>query len=332
MLPAGLALAALCLPAAAAGSVTGGRAAGPRPGSSVQRAYQFLNQMMDRYATGSAPRLVQSFTGGVLGRQHYTDSQTYDDALLIDASLAEGSVQGLARARVIGTALLYVQAHDPAHDGRIRAAYAPAPLRHPGDVHATDGSTDVGAMAWAGMALTQLHAATGSGAYLAGAERIGRWIQAHCRDGRGPGGYTGGFTARGTKIEWKSTEQNIDAYALFRMLAAQTGDRVWQAHAAWARGFVTAMWNAGQRRFFVGTTGNGKTLERHRTARGCQQLVLSRVHRSGLRRVGDLERAPPGRHPGRVQRCQLLPGRPQRRVVRGHRAPGRRAAVPQFSR
>jgi hypothetical protein len=35
---------------------------------SVARAYTFLNLMMDRYAAGSTPRLVQSFTGGVLGR------------------------------------------------------------------------------------------------------------------------------------------------------------------------------------------------------------------------------------------------------------------------
>ena len=34
---------------------------------SVTRAYAFLNLMMDRYAAGPTPRLVQSFTGGVLG-------------------------------------------------------------------------------------------------------------------------------------------------------------------------------------------------------------------------------------------------------------------------
>ncbi len=44
--------------------------------------------MMDRYATGSTPRLVQSFTGGVLGRNHFTAAETYDNAVLIDAYLA----------------------------------------------------------------------------------------------------------------------------------------------------------------------------------------------------------------------------------------------------
>jgi len=100
---------------------------------------------MDRYTTGTVPRLVQSFTGGVLGRQHFTDSETYDDALIIDAYLTEGTATGLARARVIGNALLYVQAHDPRHDGRVRAAYAPLPLTSPAKVKATDPTSDVGA-------------------------------------------------------------------------------------------------------------------------------------------------------------------------------------------
>src|SRR5208282_3415926 len=98
---------------------------------SVARAYSFLNLMMDRYAAGSTPRLVQSFTGGVLGQQGFTSSVTYDDALVIDAYLAEGTRAARARAEVIGDGLLYVQAHDPAHDGRIRAAYAPQPLFGP---------------------------------------------------------------------------------------------------------------------------------------------------------------------------------------------------------
>jgi len=108
---------------------------------SVANAYSFLSQMMDRYAAGTTPRLVQSFTGGVLGQQHFTASETYDDALLIDAYLAAGTAAARSRARVIGDGLLYVQANDPRHDGRVRAAYAPTPLRSPADVTATDPAT-----------------------------------------------------------------------------------------------------------------------------------------------------------------------------------------------
>jgi len=229
---------------------------------SVARAYGFLNQMMDRYTAGSTPRLVQSFTGGALEQQGFTSSVTYDDAVVIDAYLAERTQAGRARAEVIGDGLLYVQAHDPAHDGRVRASYAPNPLLGPGDVVATDQATLAGNMAWAGLALAQLYAATGRTAYLAGAEAIGNWVQAHCKDTRGAGGYTGGETAGGQQIEWKSTEHNIDLYALFTLLARETGAKgaqVWPARAAWARRFIASMWNGKQGYFDVGTTSDGVT-------------------------------------------------------------------------
>ena len=273
---AGAALTAgLAVAASATGCGTGpGRASAGTPGvaggqpapvsasqldHSVAQAYAFLNLMMDRYAAGSTPRLVQSFTGGVLGQQGFTSSATYDDALVIDAYLAEGTPAGRARAETIGDGLLYVQAHDPAHDGRIRAAYAPRPLLGPGDVNATDPATLAGNMAWAGQALAQLYAATGRAAYLNGAEAIGNWVQAHCHDVRGAGGYTGGETAGGQQIEWKSTEHNIDLYVLFTLLARETRAQVWQARAAWARRFVAAMWDGQQHHFDVGTTVDGVT-------------------------------------------------------------------------
>ena len=81
-----------------AGPVTGtGRQA-----VSVARAYQFLNLMMDRHTGGSTPRLVQSYLGGLLGLDGDTSSDIYDDALVIDAYLAEGTQGGVARAGVIG--------------------------------------------------------------------------------------------------------------------------------------------------------------------------------------------------------------------------------------
>ena len=122
--------------------------------------------MTDRYATGSTPRLVQSFTGGTLGRQHFTASQTYDDALVIDAFLASGTAAGRSKAVAIGDGLLRAQASDPRHDGRLRAAYASAPLGNASAAAATNLATLAGNMAWAGLALLQLHAATGRQAYL----------------------------------------------------------------------------------------------------------------------------------------------------------------------
>ena len=241
--------------------VTGpGVGAGP-PAGTVARAYQFLNQMMDRHTSGTTPRLVQSYLGGLLGLDGDISSATYDDALVIDAYLAEGTQNGVARAEVIGQGLLYLQAHDPAHDGRIMNQYEPTALRHPSDIHVTDPASNTGNLAWAGDALTQLYSATGVRAYLDGAMALGAWIQAHCRDDRGPGGYTGGDTASGSKIGWKSTEHNIDVYAFFRLLARETGNPVWSSRSAWARRFILAMWDTAAGRFNAGTTGDGATPE-----------------------------------------------------------------------
>ncbi len=233
--------------------------AGGGSSASVSNAYEFLDQMMDLYATGSVPRLVQSFSGGPLGEEHDTASVIYDDTLVIDAFLSEGSAEGVSRAEVIGNALLYVQANDPAGDGRIREAYAPTPLSAPSDVDAVEKGSSTGPMAWAGQALVHLYVASDDASYLAGAEALGNWVQAHCYDRRGAGGYTGGETPRGKRIRWKSTEENIDLYSFFELLAETTGEAVWSARAAWARHFVEAMWDAREGRFYEGTKTNGKT-------------------------------------------------------------------------
>jgi hypothetical protein len=223
-------------------------------------AYTFLDEMMDLHASGTTPRLVQSFHGGPL--RGFTASFTYDDALTVEAFLGEGSPDGLQRAETIGNGLLYVQEHDPADDGRIRAAYKPTPLSTPADVVATNDTSDVGNMAWVGMALAQLSQATGNTAYLDGAEEIGTWVASNARDTRGAGGYTGGESAGGKRVEWKSTEHNIDLFGLYSMLATLTGDTLWTADADWAEGFVESMWDQTKGDFYVGTLDDGVTPNR----------------------------------------------------------------------
>jgi hypothetical protein len=130
------------------------------------------------------------------------------------------------------------------------------------DVQATEKTSDVGNMAWVGQALVQLYEASGDEAHVSAAAAIGNWVQANCHDTRGAGGYTGGLTARGKRIKWKSTEHNIDLYSLFTLLADATGEPVWSTRAAWAEGFVEAMWDPGEGRFYVGTRNDDKTPER----------------------------------------------------------------------
>lgn len=228
--------------------------------TSAANGYRFLDQMMDKYATGSTARLVQSFVSDkAMGT--FTDSVTYDDALVIDALLARGTADDLARAKVIGNALLYVQANDKSKDGRIRAAYAPTPLTSPSKVSATDDTSDVGNMAWVGQALVQLYAKTKDTAYLTGATRVATWIQTKAYATNGPGGYTGGYDSSG-KLTWKSTEHNLDVYALFTMLATETGDSTWTTRAAHAKAFVAAMWDSTNSKYWVGTNPDGTSLNK----------------------------------------------------------------------
>ncbi|HEV2376588.1 MAG TPA: hypothetical protein VGS19_30985 [Streptosporangiaceae bacterium] len=240
-----------------ASAVQAASAANSGTSSGVANAYTFLNMMMDKYATGTTTRLVQSYNGGGVG--NLTDSFTYDDALIVDAYLNEGTPDGLTRAETIGNAFLYLQAHDPAADGRIRAAYAPHPLTSPSQISITDKTSDVGNMTWMAMALCELYNKTGNTAYLTGAEGIANWVVKNTHDTRGAGGYTGGDNPNGSKITWKSTEHNTDAYAMFSMLASETGNSAWTADANWAKQFVASMWIPSLGRFYVGTGTDGVT-------------------------------------------------------------------------
>ncbi len=104
------------------------------------------------------------------------------------------------------------------------------------------------------MALAQLAHRTGIAAYLDGAVRLGNWIFNNTFDTRGAGGYN--FTAGANQV--KSTEHNIDAFALFTMLARLTGDAAtWTGRADHARIFVDAMFNAPGGFFFTGTGPDG---------------------------------------------------------------------------
>ena len=98
----------------------------------------------------------------------------------------------------------------------------------------------MGDIAWPGIALAQLYARTGNKTYLDGAVKAGSFIETTTRDDANvsPGGY---FFGNGQSN--KSTERNIDVYALFTMLAKLTGNSVWLDGAQHAAGFVEAMFD-----------------------------------------------------------------------------------------
>jgi hypothetical protein len=243
-----------------------GKDSGENVAASFQRAYSFVGAMMDAYAQGSTLRLAQSYTD----QQGLSSTAfTYDNAQAINAYLMRRRWEDIARARVIGDGLLYAQQSDPDfNDGRLRQAYfvdqpdangvfirlALAPFFFVGSA--------VGDMAWAGIALAQLCARTGDRKYLEGAVRLGNWIFNVTFDRRGPGGYNFGVDGGNNLLLFKSTEHNIDAYALFRMLGQLTGDNSWSDRAEHARNFISAMWNAEAGFFWTGTGADGATINR----------------------------------------------------------------------
>ncbi len=224
---------------------------------SVRAAVSFLQQVSDTYRS-SGPRLAQSFDDARISDIAFV----YDNALTVIALLAGGDT---VRARGLGDALLYAQAHDETFgDGRLRQAYHADTFvnsdqtAHFGYEFGLTG-TAVGDMSWSGIALAQLAHRTRDVRYRAGAERIGRWIVEHTYSGTGLGGYTFGETAGLT--DHKSTEHNIDVYGFFRLLRTLTGDRAWTARAEHARRFVHRVWNAEDGFFWTGSD-DGTTINK----------------------------------------------------------------------
>ena len=223
--------------------------------SSIDNAYKFLDQMMDAYVQGSTTRLCQSYSDQIAGGTFYSTAFIYDNALLALAYLARRKGDDLSRAKIIGDGILYAQSTDPAGDGRFRQAYfAGTPDSH--GVYVTPGlsffqGSAVGDVAWPGIALAQLYAHTGQKKYLDGAVKAATFIETTTRDNTNvpPGGY---YFGNGQTN--KSTEHNIDVYALFTMLARLTGNSSWLDGAQHAKAFVQAMFDAPSGHFWTGTS------------------------------------------------------------------------------
>ena len=228
----------------------------------VSNAYLHLDEAMDEWASAPALRMPSSYHGGPL--DSWDNSVTYDNALVIIAyANRKDNADSLDRAKTMGDALLQMQAKDPIGDGRVRNAYGPERLFDADGVPniQTWGSA-AGNQAWAGMALAHLAHVTKDAKYRDGALRIGEWLLRETSDTRGRGGFTGGYKSDGTKIEWKSTEHNVDMVGLFGMLHQLTKDRKWHHARKHARKFVKSMWDEKEGRFHIGTKPDGITTNR----------------------------------------------------------------------
>ena len=236
--------------------------------TSLNKAYIFLDFMMDAYQQGSTARLIQSYGDGP-GYCSCT-AFTYDNDVALIAYLARGTTDDIARAQMIGNAILFAQQHDPYHDGRVREAYWPTSIAAPNGTDPSIGGlyylpdSRTGDMAWTGMALLQLYTRTHNAGYLNSAAALGVWIVNNTFDTRGAGGYNAGKDTNNSAAPYmyKSTENNIDAFALFVMLGqlqAPTGTltQPWTYYAQHALTFLQAMWNPTSRFFWTGTDTSG---------------------------------------------------------------------------
>ena len=229
----------------------------------VAKAFTFLHSMMDAYAQGQTLRLIQSYSDQM---QLLSTSFVYDNAVVINALLERGDPADLQRALLLGKTLLYAQQNDSSGDGRVRQAYF---VNQPdtNGVLATPAlapfffiGSSTGDLSWVGMALAHLFARSGEQQFLNGAIRLGQWIVNNTFSTSGAGGFTAGVDSNNTPLTYKSTEHNIDACALFTMLAQLTGNSSWTTQAQHARSFVQAMFNTTSGFFWTGTLTDGVTI------------------------------------------------------------------------
>ena len=230
-------------------------------------------------------RLIRSFTPTANGNDRFirNAAHLYDNVLALLVFLSLGD-HWASRAQILADSIVWAQLNDRAyHDGQWRNAYSCGPLvdvasgtaRLPGWYDTTKTqwledsyavSVHTGNVAWAMIGMLAAHSAFVAGyndsPYLRAALRAGRWIDNNCRCDGQHSGYSGGFSgweanpnnlAGPAKIEWSSTEHNLDLYVAFSQLGAVTGDSAWRERALHAQRFVLGMWNPRDGHFWTGT-------------------------------------------------------------------------------
>lgn len=243
-----------------------------------------ITQLIDRTAAGdgASPLFIRSYERGndepAVPSPIAGSAFSYDNALAIIALVSCHEVHAAQR---IGDAFLSAMANDRTFaDGRVRNAYRagivkPGPMPLPGwwddqqKIWAEDAyqdGTQTGNVAWVGLSLLALARASGEQRYHDGAQRLARWIADNAVDERPPGGVTGGaagFDAAQTPIRWKSTEHNLDAYALGAWITRESADPAALTLVKTTRPFLDAMFDPAAGCFRLGTLPDGRLQPSH---------------------------------------------------------------------
>lgn len=223
---------------------------------------------------------------------------SYDNAL---AALAFISEDRQAEAERILDAFVYAVENDRYQPGRVRNAYAygeitPFPgwesgARLPGwyDLETKQYYEDqyqvgsnVGNTSFVAMALLQYYERYGGDQYLTTASVIMDWVLKNCSD-ETPGfsaGYDGWPEGDGSSYyvyTYKSTEHNIDAYAVFNELYSLTSDERYREAADSALNFIYSMYDNEKGYFYTGTGDDGVTPSRENVVLDAQVWTLLSV-------------------------------------------------------
>ncbi|MEO8801899.1 MAG: hypothetical protein ABI304_05965 [Rudaea sp.] len=234
----------------------------------AQKACDAIASRVDLYPSASA-LFLKSYDADDQGNQDpslETAAFSYDNALAVIALIA---CDKLPQAQRVGEALRRAAMSDT----RLRKAYRAgvvkdgvlpngwwdkAESRWVEDPHQI--GTPTGDVAWVGLALMALDKATGEPRWREAAVHLAQWIEHNAAGKNGSAGFTGGvdgFDADPKKLDWKSTEHNIDVSALFNWMADKATSGPWKQRAEDAWRFVDTQWDAKTGHFFVGTMPDG---------------------------------------------------------------------------
>lgn len=146
---------------------------------------------------------------------------TYDQALAILHFLQDGDYESAKRI------LDFYKNQSP----RIEGAFANCYNAETGEIE--EWVADVGVNSWLVIAILQYTEKTGDNSYMSLAEEIAVWVINLQKEN---GGIVGGYEpidekGHYKKVNWVSTEHNIDAYAMLMMLYKKTGDEKYKIAA-----------------------------------------------------------------------------------------------------
>ena len=231
-----------------------------------------VDALLGRFEGEGGPALLRSYdTDDIYIKEA---AYTYDNALAAMAFLSEGRADAAAR---ILDGFTYAVEHDRYQPDRIRNAYVCGPvgpengISLPGWWDAETNSwledryqtgSNTGNTAYAALALLQYDRLYGNERYRETARILMDRILAENTDGWY--GFTAGYdgwpeAGAVYELSYKSTEHNIDAYAVFSRLYELTGEGKYADAAGSALRFIDEMYDPKEKWFDAGTGEDGIT-------------------------------------------------------------------------